>query len=143
MNAVWTVLPHSAFVHMPLALALLWPVAYALTWWTTTRGKMPDQLWWGVLGLAVIEVVSSLSGILSGEAAKVASGANADLLHHHEELAEIFMGVWWALFVLIIAAWWFRRSPWAKWLHGLTLAGLAGQAALALVVGHAGGALLG
>lgn len=143
MTSLFSALPHSAFVHMPLALAMLWPVAYGLTWWSTSRKKMPDRLWYGVLGLALLEVGASLSGILSGEVAKVASGANADLLHHHEELAEVFMGVWWVLLILIFIAWRFRRSPSAQWLHGLTLTGLIAQAGLALAVGHAGGALLG
>lgn len=138
----WLHPPHSAFVHMPLALAVLWPVVYGLVWWATSTRRMPNSLWFGVLGLVFLQVAASLTAILSGEAAKEESGAKADLLFHHEKFAEIFMSSWWVLAAMILIAWWMQKRSFAKWLHSIIWMALVFQAGLAVYIGHAGGALM-
>ncbi len=139
-----TLIPHSGLVHLPLALAVLMPLMYALAWLSVRRGWLNQNVWYGVALFAVIQVVASFVAVESGEAAEFLSAAGKKAIELHEEAAEAFMGVWVGLAGVLIASLWLR--PFAKkysWvIDAVVIVLFAVQFYLAFLAGHLGGDLI-
>ena len=136
---IWQWIPHSAAVHMPLAIAVLFPVFFAAAWWTTRRGLMPERIWLGLWALSAAQVASTVLAFFSGEHAEFLSAGSQVLIEKHEALAEKFLWVWVAIFVVFTATRIPRFNKLALWTVALLI---AVQLILAVQAGHAGGQLL-
>lgn len=96
-----TVLSHPATVHVPLALAVLIPIAFVLAWWATEKNWLPENFGWVFVGLAALVLGSSAFAFITGEQSKVMSAAKPELLASHEQRAQVFCAVW--VVILFIA----------------------------------------
>ncbi len=133
-------LPHAAAVHMPIALAVLFPVFYGVAWWCTSKDLLPVRIWYGLWALAAVQVVSIIYAIYTGERAEFLSAGNHQLIEQHEHMAENFRAVAIAVFLglsLALALTGIKRTV----LHSILMLLLIGQLILAFYVGHMGGEL--
>lgn len=137
-----TTIPHAGLVHMPLALAVLIPLLYGLSWLSVKKGWLGANIWYGMVLLGFIQLISIVVGLHSGESAEFTSAAAKDAVEKHEHAAETFFYVWILLGILFIGSLWLRNKKYF-WLMELSLIILFGvQAYLAFSTGHLGGDLI-
>lgn len=134
--------PHAGLVHLPLALALIVPLMYAMAWLGTRRGWLNGNVWYGVVFFALLQLVSIVVGLQSGEAAEFTSAAAKEAIERHERAAESFFYVWIALGILLIGAVWIRGRKYFPWVESAILLLFAIQMYLAFSTGHFGGDLI-
>lgn len=127
---------------MPLALAVLIPLMYLLALISVKKGWINSNIWFGIALFGVIQAASCVIGMQSGEAAEFLSSATKNLIHEHEEAAEIFTGLWVALSALLVGSIWLRSHRLAWLIDAVLFALFAVQLYLAFRVGHAGGELV-
>lgn len=126
---------------MPLALAVLFPLAYALTLVGLRFKWFPHSAWRILLGLFLILMLSGSLAYWTGYQDRAFSMAASEDLDRHQSLALRFLLIWGAsLPVLIVAFVW--RNRWVLAAHLILLGLLAAQFLLAVRLGKAGGALL-
>jgi uncharacterized membrane protein len=85
---------HPVIVHLPLALTFLLPFLVLIFAWAIKAGKMNKELWLVIIGLQVLVTVSGYIALETGETdeEKVSAVVGKDVIHQHEEAAEIFVG---------------------------------------------------
>jgi uncharacterized membrane protein len=127
---------HPATVHLPIALALLWPIVDGIGFLARRRDVSAVGL--GLLGAAALaSLVATVSGQAAFDAA-VAAGHRPEVLTAHADPANL---VPWAL-LLALGARWAGAARLGRAGH---LAGIAlgfGLWALVYTVGQTGGALV-
>lgn len=86
---------HPAIVHLPIALTFILPVLILIFAWAIKAGKMSKEMWLVIVGLQVLVTVSGYVSLETGETdeEKVGVIVGKELIHHHEESAEIFTGM--------------------------------------------------
>lgn len=140
MNFVLELVPHSAAVHMPVALALLMPGLFAAAWWTVGRRVFSHKLWFGLTALAIVQVGALVLSLITGERAEFMSAAPVNLLEQHEHAAEALTAVW-AVAALGFAFISLKPKAGAGF-YVLMAVLLAAQMAVAVHTGHLGGQLM-
>ncbi len=85
---------HPAIVHLPLALTFILPLLVLVFAWAIKTGKMNKEMWLVIIGLQVLVTVSGYISLETGETdeEKVSAIVGKDVIHQHEESAEIFVG---------------------------------------------------
>jgi uncharacterized membrane protein len=85
---------HPAIVHLPLALTFLLPVLVLVFAWAIKAGKMSKEMWLVIIGLQVLVTATGYISLETGETdeEKVSVIVGKDVIHQHEEAAEIFVG---------------------------------------------------
>lgn len=86
---------HPAIVHLPLTLTFLLPVLVLVFAWAIRSGKMSKELWAVIVGIQILITVSGYISLETGETdeRKVAAIVTKEIVHEHEEAAEIFVGM--------------------------------------------------
>ncbi len=135
---------HPRLVHVPIALAVLVPLAAATLIVVVWRGWLPARAWWLVVAMQAGLVGSGVAALRSGEREeeRVEEAVPEHALEAHEEAAEIFVQVGAGVLVVMIAA-----GVLAGTRAGRPLAMAATLASLAVFglgarVGEAGGRLV-
>lgn len=135
-------LAHPALVHVPLALAVIFPPVFFICWWAIAKKRLPDGTWFLLWAIAFAQSVAAAVAYYSGVQAKGFHPGAADLLAKHEELGFRFLMLWLivtALFAFV------RFGPrWAWWTaQGAITALVLAQIHTAFLLGSVGGALSG
>jgi len=84
---------HPAVAHLPMALAVLAPLAALLGALAIGRRWLPARAWLAVVGLQVLLALSAWASLETGEdeEERVERVVSHDVLHEHEEKAELFL----------------------------------------------------
>jgi len=84
---------HPAVVHLPMALAVLVPLAALLGALAIHRRWLPARAWLAVVGLQALLALSAWASLETGEneEERVERVVSHDVLHEHEEAAELFL----------------------------------------------------
>lgn len=135
-------IPHAGLVHMPLALALIIPLMYAMSWLSVRKGWLGNNVWYGVVIFSVLQVLSIAVGLESGEAAEFTASAAKDAVEAHEHMAEKFLQVWGVLGVLLVTVPFTRGRRWEMYADSAAVLLFVVQAYLAFETGHLGGELI-
>jgi uncharacterized membrane protein len=134
---------HPLLVHLPLALAVLFPLVAGAAFFLMLRGR--PRTWWVVLAVVVALAGSAYLAAEAGESDedRIRGLVGRDALHDHEERAEVFVSATFVLLLLVLPVPLLgRRRRVQRALAGTVLvAGLA-VAGSALAVGHSGGELV-
>ncbi len=130
---------HSAMVHVPLALSVLFPVVYIVTLYGVSRQHMSVQIWRYHAVMQLMLLLSSGVAYWSGLNSKFLSPADQALISNHEQLAAVFVLLVVASNMAMVMHIFRLRSQLA--LKILTVALLLVQAGLAIWLGHLGGQL--
>lgn len=135
---------HPAIVHLPLALSLLVPLLAIGVALAVHRGKLPRWVWGGVLGLQLMLVGSGFLAMRSGENDEeiVENVVSHDIIHEHEEKAELFVYTAAGLSVLFLLGLALPRRSWRSGAMALAAVGSIGVGVLGLNTGHSGGELI-
>lgn len=85
---------HPAIVHLPLALTFVLPFLVLVFAWAINSGKMDKRLWFVIIGLQVLVTATGYISLETGETDedKVKAIVSKEIIHDHEEAAEIFVG---------------------------------------------------
>lgn len=85
---------HPVIVHLPLAITFLLPILVLVFAWAIKAGKMNKELWLVIVGLQLLVTVTGYIALETGETdeEKVSAIVGKDVIHQHEEAAEIFVG---------------------------------------------------
>lgn len=140
MSWLQEALPHSASVHVPVALGVLMPPLFLSVWIAVRRGWLPHRIWIGLGALAAVQCAAIGFALLTGERAEFLSAANGDLVERHEHAAQA-LGPLWLVLTLGIA-WVAWRRTMDRVLLALLLGLAVGQAVLTAYAGHLGGHLM-
>lgn len=133
---------HPAIVHMPLALAILLPVAVLIALWAIYRSGFARPIWAVVVLMMGLLVVSARVAIQTGESQEeaVEEVVTHEAIHEHEEAGEGLFLV--STLVLIISALGLVGGRVGNAARPLMLAGAIAIVVAALRVGESGGALV-
>ena len=103
---------HPMIVHLPLALSFLLPVLILVFAYMIKINRMTPKGWLVILGLQLTLVVSGYVSLETGETEEdvVERVVSKDLIHEHEEAAEIFVGSTVIALVLSIGAFFIRNE---------------------------------
>ncbi len=138
------VLLHPKLVHFPIAFAALMPLlagGLLLAWW---RDWLPRRAWWIAVAVQFLLVGSAFLALESGEVDEEIAEevVSHDVIHEHEEAAELFLLVGLGEFGLLALAGFLkdekRAFPFAVVGTALTVAVLG----LGIRTGSAGGELV-
>lgn len=135
-------LTHPAAIHVPLALAILFPFIYGGTLWATMKKWLPEKFWYAVWCLAFTQIVSLLLAYSTGERSKVFSAAAAEQILEHERLGIVFSVGWLLILGLLTVVARTKSSLVRRVTHLFLTALLLGQVPLAIQLGKLGGALV-
>lgn len=135
---------HPMLVHLPVALAVLLPLASVgllLAWW---RGTLPRRTWLIVVVLQALLVGGGIVAMRTGEAdeERVEGVVGEAAIEAHEEAAEAFVWGGGAVLALAIAASLLRNDRRARIAAAATALGTLVVLGLGYRVGEAGGALV-
>lgn len=135
----WAI-PHSAAVHLPIALGLLMP-AFAGSAVVATKVRwMPHGIWTVLALLGLIQCGVLALAWFTGARAGFLSAANTALIERHEHAALALVGLWALATVLLgVIAW---RPALSRVWYAAVLLVLFVQMALTVATGHLGGQLL-
>lgn len=135
---------HPAVVHLPLALAMLMPIAGAAFLWAWFTRRVTRRAWVAVVALQALLLGSSLVAINTGQGdeERVEKVVQESAIENHEEAAELFAWVAGGTLVLAALVLVFGTSAAAMPLAVATLVATVVVGGLALRVGHAGGQLV-
>lgn len=139
---------HPAIVHLPLALAMLVPLAALFVVWRAwrARGAPPSRAM--LAGLVVAQALLVAGGLVARAAGEhdeelVEAVVPELALEAHESASGGFVVAGAIVLVVLVAAWVVvRRGALARALVSLATLGSVAVAALGLSVGHSGGALV-
>lgn len=134
-------LAHPAAVHVPLALAVLFPVAYAATLWAVIVGWLPKRIWYGLVAMSVIQIVATLLAYFTGTRSVMYAVGDPALILHHAQLGRVFILLWIIMLPPIIAI--ARSNSRIVWrtANVILVALVVGQLVVGIALGKAGGAL--
>jgi hypothetical protein len=77
-------------VHLPLGLAVVWPLACVAVFVAVRAGWLPLRAWWGVVALAALLAGGALLAVETGEEEeeRVERVVSHDEIHEHAEAGE-------------------------------------------------------
>jgi len=138
-----TVPLHPALVHVPLALAVLVPLAAAVAFWLMTKRGVGRGAWAAVVAAQAVLVMGAILALRTGgaEEERVERRVAEAPLERHEEAAQVF--VFGAGAVLLVSALGLVGPARARrWTMLAATAGTFAVAALAVRTGKGGGELV-
>jgi uncharacterized membrane protein len=135
---------HPAFVHLPLGLAILMPLAALGFAWALWTGRVRPRAWISIVALQALLLGAGLAAVNTGqrEEDRVERVVAESAIQLHEAYAEQFVwaiGIALAIAALVLVA---RRPALLRATLCAAVAGTLVVAALGLRVGHAGGRLV-
>lgn len=135
---------HPVVVHVPMALAVLVPLAAAgvlVAWW---RGWLPGRAWALVLALQLALVVGGFVALTTGESdeERVERVVAEAAIESHESAAKRFQAAAAGVLGLMLVPLLVRREGTRRRAALVATAGTLGVAALGVDVGHRGGQLV-
>jgi uncharacterized membrane protein (DUF485 family) len=135
---------HPKIVHLPMALSVLVPffsLALLLAW---VKGWLPKRGWLVAVAMQLILVVTGYVALESGEEEedRVEEVVGHDVIHEHEEAAELFFQASIAGLLLFAAAALVRKEPIARGLAGAAVLGSFAVLYLGVQTGERGGSLV-
>lgn len=135
---------HPKIVHLPMALALIVPLAALAVAVCVWRGWLPRRTWWLVVALQALLVGSSIAGLQSGEREedRVERVVPEAAIEAHEEAAEGFTIAGGVTLGLMVLAGLLGERRFAGTATALALGGTFVGVALGVRTGHAGGELV-
>lgn len=103
---------HPMMVHFPMAITFILPILVLVFAFMIKMNKMSAKSWLVIIGLQLAVVVSGYVALETGENEEVAVGKvlSKDLIHEHEEAAEIFVGSTVIALALSVAAFFLRKE---------------------------------
>lgn len=103
---------HPIIVHLPLALTFLLPFLILVFAWAIKTGKMNKELWMVIIALQALVTVSGYVSLETGETdeEKVAAVVGKNIIHQHEEAAEIFVATTVIALASGIVVWFLRTE---------------------------------
>jgi uncharacterized membrane protein len=133
---------HPAVVHLPIAFAVLLPVAILLAILALRTGFLPARAWVAIVLAQLAFAGVSLVALETGEAdeERVETVVAEDVIESHEERAERFVVAVLAAAALSLGG--LLRGGWGETARFGTLAASAVALALGIQVGHSGGELV-
>lgn len=134
-------LHHSAAVHIPLALAILFPLAYFTIALSLMTGWLPRRTWVLLMGLVGVQWVTLGLAYKTGTRDGLFSEASTELVNQHQQLAENFSLLWLMIGVVVPLAFLLPRR-WPVLCHIVLLILMAIQLTWAVQLGRAGGKLV-
>jgi hypothetical protein len=134
-------LRHPATVHIPLAIAVLFPFAYLVTVYVVKVNWFSKQLWYGLLAMSVIQILSTLLAYKTGNQASAFAVGDSELLARHADLARWFLFMWIVMVGVIILL--TRSSSALRWRvsNFILITLIVAQLFVAIQLGKVGGAL--
>lgn len=136
---------HPLLVHLPIALALVAPVAGAIAiYLTQKKSNLARAAWIGIILWQIILVGSIYTALATGENDEELLGEanqeNYNIIHEHEERAEIFFI--FSIGVVIIATAAIKENKARSVLRSITLLAQISLLFICLWTGHAGGKIV-
>jgi len=130
-------------VHMPLALAMIAPMVLGGLWLALRRPSASRRMWWAAVALQGLLLATGLFALRTGEADEERAEAivSEAAIEQHEERAEVFVTVAGVVLAAALAGALVPKRL-GVWLGGAATAGSLAVAALAVMVGSAGGELV-
>jgi uncharacterized membrane protein len=103
---------HPIIVHFPLALTFVLPILILIFALMIKKNKMSHQAWLVIIGLQVLTSVTGYIALESGEEAEEVAErvVNKNVIHEHEERAEVFVGSTVIALVISVAAFFLRKE---------------------------------
>jgi uncharacterized membrane protein len=103
---------HPAIVHFPLALTFILPILIIVFALMIRAHKMHPLSWLIIIGLQATVVVTGYLALETGETEeeRVEKVVSSELIHKHENAAEIFVGSTVLVLALSIAAFFIRKE---------------------------------
>lgn len=134
---------HPMIVHFPMALTFLLPVLIIVFAYMIKVNKMTPKAWLIIVGIQLAIVASGYVALETGETEEhtVEKVVSKDLIHDHEEAAEIFVGSTVLALVLSIGVFFIRKEFQFPIKLGIALIGLV-SCYLAYKTGTLGGELV-
>ena len=130
-------------VHFPLALTFIVPILVVIFAIMIRMNKMNPKSWLIIVGLQMVIVGTGYIALESGETEEdqVEKVVSKNLIHEHEEAAEVFVGSTVVALVLSIAAFFVRKEIGFPLKIVISLIGLV-SSYLSYRTGHLGGELV-
>lgn len=134
---------HPMIVHFPMALTFIMPILIIVFAYMIKINKMTPKGWLVIVGLQLAVVVSGYVSLETGETEEhtVEKVLSKDLIHDHEEAAEIFVGSTVLALVLSIGVFFIRKEFQLPIKLGIAVVGLV-SCYLAYKTGSLGGELV-
>lgn len=134
---------HPMIVHFPMALTFILPVLVIVFAYMIKINKMTPKSWLIIVGLQLAVVITGYIALETGETEEhtVEKVVSKDLIHDHEEAAEIFVGSTVLALVLSIGVFFIRKEFQLPIKLGIALLGLL-SCFLAYRTGTLGGELV-
>lgn len=140
---------HPSIVHLPLVLTFLLPILVLIFAWAMKAGKMNKELWFVIIGLQILITATGYIALETGETDedKVSAITGKEIVHEHEEAAEIFVGTTVISLAGGIIVWFLQPAFQDKGRFGVVILSLlpvflgfrAGQLGGKIVYQHGGG----
>ena len=134
---------HGAAVHVPLALAVLLPPLFILTWIGIERKKLTRLSWFFPWCASLIQIATSEAAVWTGSRDKILSAGDTVLVAQHETYGQYYLYLSCILFLV------FTVLLCKKWPARVSLVicfclvvGFILQTYLAFHLGHLGGQIL-
>lgn len=134
---------HPMIVHFPMALTFVLPILVIVFAYMIKINKMTPKGWLVIVGLQLAVVITGYIALETGETEEhtVEKVVSKDLIHDHEEAAEIFVGSTVLALVLSIGVFFIRKEFQLPIKLGIALIGLV-SCYLAFKTGTLGGELV-
>ena len=137
---VW--LHHSAAVHIPLAIAVLFPITQIMLLVLIQRKHLPVHTWilnWVICGIQIVALgIAYITGLRDLNL----SSSSIELLNKHQQLADYFIVLWIGISILLPLSFRLQKKKWQVLCHFLLFGFLVGQFVLAIQLGQVGGLLV-
>ena len=103
---------HPMIVHFPMAITFILPVLIFIFAYMIKINKMTPKAWLIIVGIQLLVVVTGYISLETGETEEptVQRVVSKNLIHDHEEAAEIFVGSTVLALVLSIGAFFLRKE---------------------------------
>jgi len=135
-------LHHSAAIHIPLALAVLFPGLHLIIGIMITLGKLPKLSWLILLGLSLVQLLTARFSFLTGMRDRALSASSQDLLAQHQHFATQFIWIWVGLTATLFMAYLPSNRHVVRAAHAILIILLALQFFWAIKTGETGGQLV-
>lgn len=134
---------HPMIIHFPMALTFIMPLLIIVFAYMIKINKMTPKGWLVIIGLQLAVVITGYISLETGETEEhtVEKVVSKDLIHDHEEAAEIFVGSTVLALVLSIGVFFIRKELQLPIKLGIAVIGLV-SCYLAYKTGTLGGELV-